>query len=135
MLASLGGVTLIGAPIWIVLSNSTLFLNSRLDRLDESNLPLVSIEDENVVYCRMKADDFRFEIPTGGVATKASIESEGFESVDGSVVVTFPEERQISTRQYGELLRKNLQVGGRVSVTDHPDSGGILVDFSYFGDK
>ena len=135
LLTSFGGIILIGGLICLIRSNSTLFLNSRLDRQREEGLPAVSIEGGKSIYCRMKAADFRFELPAGGVAAEPIIESGGFDSVHGSVVITFPEATQRSAGEYGEGLRRDLQVGGRVSAREDPSSGGILLDFSYFGDK
>lgn len=65
-----------------------LFLNSRIERLGERNLPRIVVERGNVVYCRMNAGDFRFPLPSGSLATNLVV-SGGFDTVDGSVEARF----------------------------------------------
>jgi hypothetical protein len=41
----------------------------------------------------------------------------------------------MSAQDYEEWLKERLQPGGWITATDHRESGGILVSFSYFGDR
>jgi hypothetical protein len=50
-----------------------LFLNSRLERLHENGLPKIVVENDRTIYCRMKADDFRFPLPPGSRTTNAVV--------------------------------------------------------------
>lgn len=61
-----------------------LFLNSRLERRGEKDLPRLVIERGDTVYCRMKGDDFRFPLPAGSRATNLMVTG-GFDTADGSV--------------------------------------------------
>ena len=128
------GVALLALATWFVAANSTLLLNSRLDRLLEDNLPKIIVEDEGTIYCRMKADDFRFPLPSGGISVDPAITSGGFDAVEGSVEVLFSGKDHMSPQQYEKWLSDRLQIGGWVTATESP-SGGILISFSYFGDK
>ena len=126
---------LLGLLIWFVVANSTLLLNSKMDRLTEEGLPTITIEGDNTVYCRMKADDFRFPLPPGAVAVNPRIVSGSFDTVKGSLIVTFPEGRPMSPRRYEEWLKARLQTGGWVTASKNRETEGMLVTFSYFGDK
>ena len=128
-------ILLLGLLVWFVAVNSTLFLDSRLDRLMENGLPTITIEDEKIVYCRMKGDDFRLPLPPEGTVSESSIESGGYDTVAGSVLVTFLGGQSISPQKYEKWLKGKVQTGGWVAATTDRKSGGILVSFSYFGDK
>lgn len=109
-----------------------LFLNSRIERLGERNLPKISVEHEATIYCRMKADDFRFPLPTGTLATNLSVTG-GFDTIDGSVEARFIGTNHITPSGYEIFLSGKVQVGGDISAQTIP--GGLLIKFHYFGDR
>ena len=108
-----------------------LFLNSRLERLGETHLPQVSIQG-NTVYCRMKADDFRFPLPPGSRAANPVVRG-GFDTVKGSVEARFDGQPRLTADEYEAFLSGKVQVGGHLEVRSLPD--GLLIRFSYFGDR
>jgi hypothetical protein len=109
-----------------------LFFNSRLERLHENGLPKIVVEGGGTIYCRMKADDFRFRLPPGSRATNAVVTG-GFDTVDGSVEARFEGGKQITPSEYAAWLSGTVQVGGQVTGEIIP--GGLLIKFHYFGDK
>ncbi len=109
-----------------------LFLNSRLERLHEQGLPKVTIERGGIIYCRMKADDFRFPLPPGSRGTNGLITG-GFDTVDGSVEVRFESGNQMTAGEYQNWLSGKVQAGGQVTAQTSPC--GLLVKFHYFGDR
>jgi hypothetical protein len=109
-----------------------LFLNSRIERLAEKNLPSIVIEIGRTVYCRMKADDFRFPLPPRAHALNPVVTG-GFDTVHGSVEVRFDRLEEISASQYEVWLEGKVPVGGEVKARQL--SGGLLIEFSYFGDR
>ena len=132
ILAVLAVISMVGCFIAV---NSTLFLNSKLDRLSENDLPKVFVESDGVVCCRMKADDFRFTLPLGAVAMSPQLLSGGFDTVEGTVEAHFQDGVTISSEEYQKLVRKELQAGGWIIVKSIPSSQALLLSFSYFGDK
>ena len=121
----------IGVVTWFLDDTiAPLLWNSRIERLGETNLPRATIETGNIVYCRMKADDFRFALPVGLRATNLIITNGGFDTVHGSVEVYFD-----GTRQFARIdgWPGKIQIGG--SVSSEPIAGGLLIHFDYFGDK
>jgi hypothetical protein len=124
---------LITAAIWWTDDSiAPLFFNSRIERLGEKNLPKIIIENGNTIYCRMKADDFRFPLPPGSWATNPIVTG-GFDTVDGSVEARFENTNHVTAIQYQSSLSGKVQVGGRITV--YAISGGLLIEFHYFGDK
>jgi len=112
-----------------------LFLNSRIERLHETDLPKASIK-YGYVYCRMKADDFYLPLPplpAGVRVMPPTITAGGFDWVDGSVEVRFENTNAISPFDYEDWPLRNLQVGA--STTVQMESRGMLIKFHYFGDK
>ena len=109
-----------------------LFLNSRIERIHEGNLPRITIESGNTAYCRMKADDFRFSLPRGSHAEHPVI-SGGFDAVDGSVEARFEGTNLVTASEYESFLSGSVQVGGQVTARTTP--GGLLIKFHYFGDR
>jgi len=127
------GVALAAAAIWFAdRVIAPLFLNSRIERLHEKNLPKVLIEHGSTIYCRMKADDFHFPLPPGSHATNAVVTG-GFDTVDGSVEARFGASTQVTAGEYQSWLAGKVQVGGQVMA--QPVAGGLLIKFHYFGDK
>lgn len=111
------------APLWF---------DARIDRLKEQNLPQIMIERGGIVFCRMKADDFRFPLPPGTRATNLVVTG-GFDSVDGSVEARFDSTNQITAYEYETSLLGKIQPGGQVQAQSNP--GGLLITFHYFGDR
>ena len=109
-----------------------LFLNSRIERIHERNLPRIIIEGGRTVYCRMKADDFRFPLPRGARAEHPVV-SGGFDTVDGSVEARFDGTTLITASEYENYLSGRVQVGGQITTQTIP--GGLLIKFHYFGDR
>lgn len=119
--------------VWAVVELSPLVLNSRIERIREKNLPRIVIEGGDTVYCRMKADDFRFPLPPGGRAFNPILNSGGFDTVDGAVEVRFEGTNHVSASDYETWLVGKVPIGGRVTVQRVPN--GLLVKFNYFGDR
>ena len=110
-----------------------VFLDSRIERLGEKNLPMIRVEKGGIIYCRMKADDFRFPLPPGSRALHPVITEGGFDTVDGSVEARFEGTNQLTATAYERWLSGRLQVGAYVKVQQIPN--GLLITFYYFGDK
>ncbi len=113
-------------------SIAPLFLNSRLDRLGEKDLPKILVEKGDIIYCRMKADDFRFPLPPGTHMANPVL-SGGFDTVDGTIEALIDGPTRIRSDEYETSLSNQLQAGARVSA--RPISGGLLIEFHYFGDR
>ncbi len=79
----------------------------------------------------MKANDFRFPLPPGSRA--ANLVLRGFDTVAGSVEARFQTSNQVRASEYENWLSGKVQVGGW--VTAHSVPRGLLIKFSYFGDK
>ena len=125
----------VGAALSAIFANAyiaLLILNSRLERLHESGLPKIVVENGSTICCRMKADDFHFPLPPGSRATNAIV-SGGFDTVDGSVEARFERNKQMTAGEYQSWLRGKVQVGGWITAQGVP--GGLLIKFHYFGDK
>ncbi len=109
-----------------------LLLNSRIERLNEKNLPSIQIEKKGAVYCRMKADDFEFPLPPGTWVVNSAVTG-GFDTVDGSVEVRFDPDSQMSPSEYEKWLSGKIPEGGSITAEQIP--GGLLIKFYYFGDR
>jgi hypothetical protein len=123
---------LIGAFWFVDNSIAPFCLNSRIERLGEKNLPTIQIERGRIVYCRMKADDFRFPLPPDARAVNPIVTGI-FDTVDGSVEARFEGTNHITALEYENWLSEKVPVGGQ--VTAEAISGGLLVKFHYFGDR
>src|SRR5436305_12337755 len=106
--------------VWLVFELAPLFLNSKIERLGEKNLPKILVEKGNIIHCRMKADDFRFPLPTGSRAFNPIIASGGFDTIEGSVEARFENSNHMTSSEYLRLLGK-VQVGGDVSPMTIPE--------------
>src|SRR5262245_58496661 len=106
-----------------------LFLNSRIERLSERDLPRIVVERGGLKYCRMKADDFRFPLPPGSRATNLVVTG-GFDTVDGSVEARFDGASGMTASEYKGSLAGKVQEGGQ--VTAQTIEGGLLIKFLYF---
>ena len=109
-----------------------LFLNSRIERIGEKNLPKILIEKGGTIYCRMKADDFRFPLPPGSRAVNPVVTG-GFDTADGSVEARFGGSNGVTAGEYENWLSGKVQVGGQITAQTIP--GGLLIKFHYFGDR
>jgi len=110
-----------------------LFLDSRIERLHETGLPKALVEKGGIIYCRMKADDFRFPLPPGSHAVIPIRITGGFDTVDGAVEARFEGSNGITAGEYRSWLANRLQAGGSVVVKPVP--GGLAIKFHYFGDR
>jgi hypothetical protein len=90
------------------------------------------VEHGNTIYCRMKADDFRFPLPPLSRATNLVITG-GFDTVDGSVEARFESTNQVTASEYERSLSGHMQTGGQITAEAIP--GGLSIKFHYFGDK
>jgi hypothetical protein len=117
---------------WVVVKLSPLFLNSRIERIGEKNLPKILVERGGIVYCRMKADDFRFLLPPGTRAVNPVVTG-GFDTVNGSVEARFDSTNRVTASEYENSLSGKVQIGGQ--ITAHAIPGGLLIKFHYFGDR
>jgi hypothetical protein len=118
--------------VWLVFELAPLFLNSKIERLGEKNLPKILVEKGNIIHCRMKADDFRFPLPPGSRAFNPIVTSGGFDTIEGSLEARFESSNHITSSEYLRLLGK-LQAGGDVSPMTIPE--GFRIRFRYFGDR
>lgn len=123
---------LVAGAAFVVVKLSPLFLNSKIERIHEKNLPTIRIEKPGTIYCRMKADDFRFPLPPGSRAANPVVTG-GFDTVDGSVEARFEGTNRVTASEYEIWLSGKVPVGGQ--VTAHTISGGLLIKFHYFGDR
>ena len=133
VLAASFGFALVSILVWWAdQSIAPLFLNSRLERLGEKGLPKIRVERGGTVYCRMKADDFRFPLPPGSRGVKPVVTG-GFDTVDGAVEARFDGTNRVSAREYESFLSGKVQIGGQITAQGMP--GGLLIKFHYFGDR
>jgi len=131
--AAVAGIVLVIGAFWVIDDSlAPLFLNSRIERLGEKNLPRILVEKKNTIYCRMKADDFRFPLPPGSHAINP-VATGGFDSVDGIVEARFVESNHFTADQYNRWLSGKIPDGGQITSESIP--GGILIKFHYFGDR
>jgi len=70
------------------------------------NLPTVSVEIGNTVYCRMRYCDFRFPLPKGAHIVQTNIDSGGFDTINGTIYVAGTNGGSVNMRDYAELLQK-----------------------------
>src|SRR5438445_1532613 len=56
LIAALLCAALLAGAVLVVIKLSPLFLNSKIERIHEKNLPTIRIEKGGTVYCRMRAD-------------------------------------------------------------------------------
>jgi hypothetical protein len=126
---------LVATFIWSFFDDfiAPLFLNSRIERVHETGLPKALVEDGGIIYCRMKADDFRFPLPPESQLKPPIIISGGFDTVDGSLEVRFGGSNEVTPSDYESWVAKRLQVGGQVTAESVP--GGLAIKFHYFGDR
>src|SRR5690242_8515697 len=95
VVAALVCAVLIAATALVAIRFSPLFLNSKIERIHEKNLPSIRIEKTGTIYCRMKADDFRFPLPPGSRAVNPVVTG-GFDTVDGSVEARFESTNRVT---------------------------------------
>ena len=126
-------IVIMGGAWCLVEFFSRMLLHSRVERLGEKALPKVSVEQQDTIYCRMKADDFRFFLPPGSRALAPIVTSGGFDWLDGTVEVQFEGSNNITAEEYERWLSDKLQTGG--SIIAKPSPGGLIIKFHYFGDK
>ena len=127
---------LICSSIWSFFDEiiAPLLFNSRIERRSETDLPKAVVEEGGkILYCRMKADDFRLPLPPGAQVVPPIVLSGGFDTVDGSVEVRFKDPTLVLISQYENSLTSNLKVGGSATVEVVP--GGVKIHFHYFGDR
>ena len=132
IVCSICSVLIAAAIWWLDNSLAPLFLNSRIERLGETNLPKIMVQHGDTIYCRMKADDFRFPLPSLSRATNLVVTG-GFDIVDGSVEALFESTNQVTPLEYERSLSGHLQTGGQIRAA--AIQGGLLIKFHYFGDK
>ena len=132
VVAALVCAVLVAGAALVVIKFSPLFLNSKIERIHEKNLPNIRIEKPGTIYCRMKADDFRFPLPPGSRAVNPVVTGR-FDTVDGSVEARFESTNQVTASEYENWLSGKVPVGGQVRA--QTISGGLLIKFHYFGDR
>jgi hypothetical protein len=133
VIAILIGFALIFAAIlWANNHVAPHFLDSRIERLGEKGLPKIKVERGGTIYCRMKADDFRFPLLPGSRAVNPLITG-GFDTVDGTVEARLDGTNRLTASQYENFLSGKVQVGGRITAQEIPE--GLLIKFHYFGDR
>lgn len=110
-----------------------LVFNSRVERLHETGLPNIRIENGTTVYCRMKADDFRFPLPGGSVATNSKIIIGGYDTIEGTIEARFSITNHTTEAEYQRSLTGNIQEGAQIDFENIPQ--GFLIKFTYFGDR
>ena len=71
------------------------------------NLPAVSIENGDTIYCRMRYCDFRFPLPAKASIVRSDPVTGGADTINGAIYVVGPDGRPISVRSYAEFLEKN----------------------------
>ena len=129
-------ILLLGVAI-IYLPGTFGFRDALPGRQSEANLPQISVEERRVIYCRMRADDFRFPLPPNSSAHDPTLTGGGFDTVEGSVVARF-HGRPMTGYEYEAWISDRLQPGGSVSAETLANSrtpADLLIRFSYFGDR
>lgn len=132
VVAALVCAGLIAGAALVAIKFSPLFLNSKIERIHEKHLPSIRVEKAGTICCRMKADDFRFPLPSGSRAVNPVVTG-GFDTVDGSVELRFDSTNQVTANEYETWLAGKVPVGGQVRARTIPD--GLLIKFHYFGDR
>src|SRR5436190_9246455 len=108
-LAVLVGLLLIAAVVRFANDSiAPLFLNSRIERLGEKDLPKVLIQG-STIYCRMKADDFRFPLPPGSRGTNAIVTGGIFDTIDGTVEAQFDSTNMATASEYLAFLAGKVE--------------------------
>ena len=126
-------IVVVGMGWCLVEFLSRMLFNSRVERLGERGLPKVFVENQGVIHCRMKADDFRFPLPPGTHVLTSAVTDGGFDWADGAVQIQFEGTNAITADQYKSWLSDKLQIGA--SITAEPLPRGLVIKFHYFGDK
>lgn len=106
---ALGAVLMFAVARFLDQSIAPLLLNSRIGRLGETNLPRVIVQGGNL-YCRMKADDFRFPLPPGSRAVNPVVGG-GFDTANGSVEARFDGTNQITVSEYKAFSQAKCRLG------------------------
>lgn len=75
------------------------------NRVNE-HLPIVSFENGDTVYCRMRYCDFRFPLPKDGRIVQTNIESGGFDTINGSICVVGTNGGPVNIRDYATVLQE-----------------------------
>jgi len=135
LIKTLCATLIAGGVLWFLAINSTLLFNTRIERIFERDLPRISIEDERIIYCRMQADDFRFPLPQYGIAIDPTLLGGGFDTIEGSVRITYQGGTGMNAQEYESWVRERSQMGGSITVEGDDASSDLIVRFSYFGDR
>ena len=119
------------------------------------NLPRVTIENSNTVYCRMRECDFRFPLPAGARVQSMNPPTGGFDTIRGTIYVTTARGGPIDVGDYATMLRRHdfkvdpgfaseVKMGYLASLSASTEDGGFVgtevvsnstrIVFSYFGD-
>ncbi|HEV7403524.1 MAG TPA: hypothetical protein VGO11_11375 [Chthoniobacteraceae bacterium] len=126
-------VAVLAGGIWYLWPRIFFMRDSLPGREHEDGLPKVTIENGSVVYCRMRADDFRFPLPRGSRARPPVLESGSFDQVKGRIEVELNDANERVAMLYTESMRKSVPRGGYVFASPIP--GGLQISFQYFGDR
>lgn len=119
---------------WLIAEFVSIWLfNAKIERIFEKNLPKVAVENGNIVYCRMSADDFRLSLPAGSRVVHANILSGGSDWVDVEVEIRQEKSNVLTSVDFEEWIKERLQIGASVSFEEHGDI--TLIKCHYFGDR
>lgn len=107
----------------------------RLLRRSEK-LPSVSIENGNIVYCRMHLCDFRFPLPNASHLVNVSPLTGGGDTIDGTIYVEATNGTPVDLDTYSDQIKNyHLEEGGWVVATRTSTNDNVAaIRFSYFGD-
>src|SRR5271163_4627707 len=118
VLVSVGLAVVFAAGMFADHTLAPLLFNSRIERLPGKNLPKIMVQGDTV-YCRMKADDFRFPLPPGSRVVKPVVTG-GFDTVEGSLEIRFDGTNRFTADDYLVFLSGKVQVGGHVTAVPIP---------------
>src|SRR4051812_39883834 len=100
---------------WVAELLSVILFHSRIERLGEND-PKIALERSGTIYCRMKADDFRFPLPSGSQVLAMEVTTGGFDWAEGSVQLRFENSNHITPASYDKWLSKELQAGAKITT-------------------
>ena len=109
------------------------------------NLPAVSIENGDTVYCRMRYCDFRFPLPDKAHIVKIDPVTGGADTINGAIYLVGPDRGPVKMRAYAELLQRKHFDAAPCDGSGCPDvtnnmadvpfvSGGKVIHYPLFDD-
>lgn len=115
------GLACLAIIAWVALFVYMLMPPLRSFSRMHENLPTVSVEAGDTVYCRMRYCDFRFPLPSDVHILRTNLDGGGFDTINGAIYVVGPDGGPVNMRSYAEFLQKkhwNVTVGSGAGCED-----------------